>query len=101
MARRRKRGEIVDLEARRAQRKQAALADDSRAMLRAEEALFELLRDAGREERGKIATARPAPRAKPPGETRELRAMPAARTGDAPEERARGRLLLFRRGRAA
>jgi hypothetical protein len=98
MARRRKRGEIVDLEARRAQRNLEALANDSRAMLRAEEALFELLRDAGRDERGRASTARPAPKTKALSETRELAAMPATTS---PEPPARGRVLPFRRVRAA
>jgi hypothetical protein len=98
MARRRKRGEIVDLEARRAQRRLETLANDSRSMLRAEEALFELLRDAGREERGRANTARPAPKTKPLDETRELAAIPATTT---PEQAGRGRVLPFRRVRAA
>jgi hypothetical protein len=99
MARKRKRGEIVDLEACRAQRRMQVLADANRTMLQAEEALFELLRDAGREDRRKAGPAdRPRRKSRPLERNREL---PAERAGEAPEDPARGRVLPFRRVRAA
>jgi hypothetical protein len=100
MARKRKRGEIVDLEARRTQRRLETQADANRTMLRAEEALFELLRlEAGREDRGKLAAS--------PGRTRrktralEQPKLPGERRVDLPEDPTRGRVLPFRRVRAA
>ena len=101
MAGKRKRGEIVDLETRRARRTGEALADASRSMLRAEEALFELLRDVGREDQRKVTEARPADKAKGLNETRDLPAVPAQDGVRPPAEPARGRVIPFRRVRAA
>jgi hypothetical protein len=103
MARKRKRGEIVDLEARRTQRRLAALADANHTMLQAEEALFELLRDAGREDRRKVVPSpgRSKRKTKALEQPRELPALASERAADAPEDPSRGRVLPFRRVRAA
>jgi hypothetical protein len=101
MACNRNRGEIVDLEARRTRKKQEQLTDASRNMLRAEEALFDLLREVGREDRRRKADPRPSPRAKRLDQTRELPAIARQDGATAPSDPRRGRVLPFRRVRAA
>jgi hypothetical protein len=101
MARKRDRDEIVDLGAHRARRAHEEREAAGRSMARAEEALFELLREASAQERRGGEQARRRLNAPALKETAELAAVdtgPAAPpTADAPV----ARVLPFRRVRAA